>query len=125
MFFYCVAVARLLYGPKPYAPKPYGLKPYAPKPYGPNPYAPETSVCPSLSSYLPNKGKGEGKGKEQPVCQLVVTRPVNIRILDIIILGNYLFNLHATKLFIVTSATKGGVYQTPLDLVLGSNYCIV
>jgi len=33
-------------------------------------------------------------------------------------------NLQATKLFIVTSATKEGV-TTPLDLALGSRYCIV
>src|SRR6218665_2967238 len=36
------------------------------------------------------------------------------------------FNLHAAKLFIVTSALKRGVVTTtPLDLVLGSRYCIV
>src|SRR6218665_1071970 len=34
-------------------------------------------------------------------------------------------NLQATKLFIVTSATKRGVVTTPLDLVFGSKYCIV
>jgi len=35
-----------------------------------------------------------------------------------------MFNLQATKLFIVTPATKGRVV-TPLDFVLGSRYCIV
>ena len=35
------------------------------------------------------------------------------------------FNLQATKLFIVTPATKGWVVNTPLDFVLGSRYCIV
>jgi len=38
--------------------------------------------------------------------------------------GKYHINLQATKLFIVTSATKGGGYH-PLDSVLGSRYCIV
>ena len=33
-------------------------------------------------------------------------------------------NLQATKLLIVTSATKG-VVTTPLHLALGSRYCIV
>ena len=31
-------------------------------------------------------------------------------------------NLQATKLFIVTSATKGGWLPPPLDFVLGSRY---
>jgi len=39
---------------------------------------------------------------------------------------SFLFNLHATKLFIVTSATKGGGgYHHPLDLVFRSKYCNV
>ena len=38
----------------------------------------------------------------------------------------YSINLQATKLFIVTSATReGGGYHPPLDFVLGSRYCIV
>jgi len=36
-----------------------------------------------------------------------------------------IFNLQATKLFIVTPATKGGWLPPPLDFVLGSRYCIV
>jgi len=46
--------------------------------------------------------------------------------------GNYIIffakttiNLQATRLFIVTSTTKGGWLPAPLDLVLGSRYCIV
>jgi len=38
--------------------------------------------------------------------------------------AEYNVNLQATKLFIVSSATKKGVVTTPLDLVLGSRYCI-
>ena len=34
-------------------------------------------------------------------------------------------NLQATKLFIVTSATKEEVVTTPLDIVFRSKYCIV
>ena len=43
-----------------------------------------------------------------------------------IILHSLPINLQATELFIVTSATKGGCeVTTPLDLVLGSRYCVV
>ena len=34
-------------------------------------------------------------------------------------------NLQATKIFIVTSATKEGWLPPPLDFVLGLRYCIV
>ena len=37
----------------------------------------------------------------------------------------HIFNLQATKLHIVTSATKGWWLPPPLDFVLGSRYCVV
>src|SRR6218665_940913 len=46
-------------------------------------------------------------------------------LLVLIILKCALFNLQATKLFIVTSAIARGLVTTPLDFVLGSRYCIV
>src|SRR6218665_3297254 len=80
----------------------------------------KTPVSNSLDNSPPSLLAGR---RTEPLSDSMQMTTIDNQIFFSHALTSYGFNLQASKLIIVTSATNGG-YHSHLDLVLGSRYCI-